>query len=111
MVPTRIPGAPLPSAQLSTIAKAAERYARGTADLTVRQNIQLHWVTIEALPDLLEELWRAGLTTKGSCGDDTRNIIGCPLAGVDREEILDASPILLAANRFFEGNPDFYNLP
>jgi len=111
MVRIRIPGGLLTSGQLSTIAKAAERYARGTADLTVRQNIQLHWVTIEALPDLLEELWRAGLTTKGSCGDDTRNIIGCPLAGVDREEILDASPILLAANRFFEGNPDFYNLP
>jgi len=111
MVRIRIPGGLLSSRQLSAIANATERYARGTADLTIRQNIQLHWVTIEALPDLLDELWRAGLTTKGSCGDDTRNIVGCPLAGVDHEEILDASPILLEANRFFEGNPDFYNLP
>ncbi len=111
MVRIRIPGGLLSSSQLSVIAHVTERYARGTADLTVRQNIQLHWVTIEGLPDLLNELWRAGLTTKGSCGDDTRNIVGCPLAGVDQEEILDASPILREANRFFEGNPEFYNLP
>jgi sulfite reductase (ferredoxin) len=111
MVRIRIPGGLLTSDQLSAIANATERYARATADLTVRQNIQLHWVTIADLPDLLDTLWGAGLTTKGSCGDDTRNIIGCPLAGVDHEELLDASAILLEANRFFEGNPDFYNLP
>src|SRR5262249_18276416 len=99
------------SHQLRTIANVTEKYARGTADLTVRQNIQLHWVTIQDLPELLEGLWRAGLTTMGSCGDDTRNITGCPLAGVDADEICDASPLALEANRFFVGNADFYNLP
>ena len=84
---------------------------KGTADLTVRQNIQLHWVTIESLPEVLDALWRAGLTTMGSCGDDTRNITGCPLAGVDADEICDASPLGLEANRFFVGNAEFYNLP
>jgi sulfite reductase (ferredoxin) len=111
MVRIRIPNGLLRSHQLRTVAGVAERYARGTADITVRQNIQLHWVTIEALPELLDALWSAGLTTKGSCGDDTRNITGCPLAGVDADEICDASPLALEANRFFEGNPDFYNLP
>ncbi len=91
MVRIRIPNGLLHSHQLRTIASVTEKYARGTADLTVRQNIQLHWVTIQDLPELLDGLWRAGLTTMGSCGDDTRNITGCPLAGVDADEICDAS--------------------
>src|SRR2546422_37963 len=111
MVRIRIPNGLLRSHQLHTIADVTERYARGTADITVRQNIQLHWVTIQALPELLDALWSAELTTKGSCGDDTRNITGCPLAGVDADEVCDASPLALEANRFFEDNPDFYNLP
>jgi sulfite reductase (ferredoxin) len=111
MVRIRIPNGLLHAHQLRTIAEVTERYARGNADLTVRQNIQLHWVTIEALPEVLDALWSAGLTTKGSCGDDTRNITGCPLAGVDADEIFDASPIALEANRFFVGNAEFYNLP
>src|SRR5437870_1557332 len=111
MVRIRIPGGLLTSHQLRTIATVTEKYARGSADLTVRQNIQLHWVTIEALPELLDQLWSAGLTTKGSCGDDTRNITGCPLAGVDADEICDTSQLAVEANRFFVGNGDFYNLP
>ena len=111
MVRIRIPNGLLQSHQLRTIASVSEKYGRGTADLTVRQNIQLHWVTIEALPEVLDELSRSGLTTMGACGDDTRNITGCPLAGVDAEEIFDASPLALAANQFFVGNADFYNLP
>ncbi len=94
MVRIRIPNGLLSSQQLRTIADVTARYARGAADLTVRQNIQLHWVTIEALPEVLDALWSAGLTTKGSCGDDTRNITGCPLAGVDADEIFDASASL-----------------
>jgi sulfite reductase (ferredoxin) len=111
MVRIRIPNGLLESDQLRAIASVSEKYGRGTADLTVRQNIQLHWVTIEALPEVLDELWRAGLTTMGSCGDDTRNITGCPLAGVDADEIFDASQLALEANQFFVGNADFYNLP
>lgn len=111
MVRIRIPNGLLHSHQLRTIADLTERYARGIADITVRQNIQLHWVTIEALPDVLERLWRAGLNTTGACGDVTRNITGCPVAGVDASEICDASPLALAATRMLVGNPDFYNLP
>jgi len=111
MVRIRIPNGLLQSYQLRAIASVSEKYGRGTADLTVRQNIQLHWVTIEALPEVLDELWRSGLTTMGACGDDTRNITGCPLAGVDADEIFDASSLALQANQFFIGNADFYNLP
>ena len=111
MVRIRIPNGLLRSEQVRTIARLAEEHARGVADITVRQNIQLHWVTIESLPTVLEELWRVGLTTKGACGDVARNITGCPLAGIDAEEICDASPVALEVNRLLGGNSEFYNLP
>jgi sulfite reductase (ferredoxin) len=111
MVRIRIPNGILNSEQLRTVADLTRRYARGAADLTVRQNIQLHWITIEVLPDILEQLWRVYLNTMGACGDVTRNITGCPLAGVDAEEICDASPLALAATQALVGNARFYNLP
>src|SRR5947209_3314538 len=111
MVRIRIPNGFLNSKQLRSVANLTERYARGIADITVRQNIQLHWITIEALPELLEELWRVGLNTMGACGDVTRNVTGCPVAGVDADEICDASPLALEASRMLAGNNDFYNLP
>jgi sulfite reductase (ferredoxin) len=111
MVRIRIPNGLLRSHQMHTIADVVRKYGHDTADITVRQNIQLHWVTIEDLPDVLESLWRAGLTTMGSCGDDVRNIVGCPLAGVEGDEIVDASPLVAEANRQFVGNAEFYNLP
>ncbi|MGH9453759.1 MAG: nitrite/sulfite reductase [Terriglobia bacterium] len=111
MVRVRVPNGLLRSHQLRAIAGVAERHARGIADITVRQNIQLHWVTIESLPDLLDTLWSAGLTTKGACGDDSRNITGCPLAGYDAEEICDASPLALEATGMLLGDSGFYNLP
>jgi sulfite reductase (ferredoxin) len=111
MVRIRIPNGLLRSDQVRVIARLAEKYARGVADITVRQNVQLHWVTIESLPDVLQSLWQAGLTTTGACGDVARNITGCPLAGIDGEEIIDASPLALAIDRELGGQAEFYNLP
>jgi sulfite reductase (ferredoxin) len=111
MVRIRIPNGLLSSQQARTIADLAERHARGVADITVRQNVQLHWVTIESLPDVLETLWRVGLTTTGACGDVARNITGCPLAGFDAHEYCDASPLALELNGQLGGNAEFYNLP
>ena len=111
MVRIRIPNGFLMSHQLRTIAECTEKHARGVADLSVRQNIQLHWVTIEDLPNLFQSLWRCGITTIGTCGDATRNITGCPVAGVDADEIVDASPLVHAASRMLNGNPEFYNVP
>jgi len=111
MVRIRIANGLLTSHQLRTIAGLTRRFARGIADITVRQNIQLHWVTIESLPEILGALWGCGLNTLAACGDVTRNITGCPVAGVDRDELCDASPLALGATRIFTGNPEFYNLP
>jgi sulfite reductase (ferredoxin) len=111
MLRIRVPNGLLFSHQLRTIAEIANQYARGVADITVRHNIQLHWIGIEALPDIFERLWRCGLTTMSACGDDTRNITGCPLAGIDADEICDASSLALRATHMLVGNSDFYNLP
>lgn len=111
MLRIRVPSGLLFSHQLRTIADLADRYARGVADITVRHNIQLHWVQAEALTTIFEELWRCGLTTMSACGDDTRNLTGCPLSGVDAEEIVDASPLVLRATNMLVGNADYYNLP
>ncbi len=111
MVRVRVPNGLLFAHQLRTVADLAARYARGVADITVRQNFQLHWVTIEALPELFESLGRAGLTTMAACGDDTRNVTGCPLAGIDGDEIADASPLVQQVTQLLVGNRDFYNLP
>ena len=111
MVRIRIPNGVIASHQLRTIADLAERHGRGIADITVRQNFQLHWVTLENLPDVFHALWLQGVTTIGSCGDVTRNVTGCPVAGLDADELVDASPLVIEATRMLNGNPAFYNLP
>jgi len=111
MLRIRIPNGLLYSHQLRTIAGISEEFGRGLADITVRQNIQLHWIEAEALPVIFERLFRARLTTLSACGDDARNITGCPLAGVDSEEICDTSSLVMRATDLLVGNPEFYNLP
>jgi sulfite reductase (ferredoxin) len=111
MVRIRIPNGLLTSEQTRAIADLSEKYGRGVVDITVRQNVQLHWVAVESLPDVLQSLWRVGLTTTGACGDVARAVTGCPLAGVDGHEIVDASPLAIAIDKELGGNPEFYNLP
>lgn len=111
MLRIRIPNGFLRSDQLRSIAAISRKHARGLADLTVRQNVQLHWITIESLPEIFRELRDCGLTTLAACGDDTRNITGCPLAGIDAAEICDASSLVFQAQEMLVGNPEFYNLP
>ena len=111
MVRIKLANGQLFAHQLRTIADVTEEHARGIADITVRQNIQLHWVAIESLPEVFERLWRANMTTVGACGDVTRNITGCPLAGVDADEICDASALAHQTQRMLYGNDEFYNLP
>ena len=111
MLRIRVPNGLLTSTQLRTIAALSDEHGNGVADVTVRQNIQLHWLKIESLPAVFERLQSVGLRTTGACGDVVRNITGCPLAGLHAHEIADVSPIVLALDRELGGNPDFYNLP
>ncbi len=111
MVRIRIPNGLLTAEQVRAIAAISDKYGNGVADITVRQNIQLHWVRIESLPEVFEQLQAVGLRTVGACGDVTRNITGCPLAGLDSRELLDVSPLVLAIDKELGGNAEFYNLP
>jgi sulfite reductase (ferredoxin) len=106
-----LPNGLLTSHQLHVIANITAKYARGVADITTRQNIQLHWLTIEALPEIVEALTEIGLSPKGACGDVVRNVTGCPLAGLDGHEVLDASPLAVEIAHKLTANPEFYNLP
>ncbi len=111
MMRVRTPNGALTSEMVRTIADLSDRYARGTIDVTNRQNFQLHWLRIEDVPAIWDELARVGWTSMGSCGDNTRTVTGCPLAGVDGHEIVDASPIAVAVDRYMNGNAEFANLP
>ncbi|HVC89242.1 MAG TPA: nitrite/sulfite reductase [Acidobacteriaceae bacterium] len=106
-----VPNGILDSRQLRTIAELTRQHARNLADITVRQNIQLHWLTIESLPEIVDALDRVGLSPKGACGDVSRNVTGCPLAGIAADEIADASPLALGLAHMLTANPEFYNLP
>lgn len=111
MLRVRIDGGQLDYDQLATIADISRRYARGTADVTDRQNIQLHWIQIEDVPAIWEALEAVGLSTMEACGDTPRVILGCPLAGIDATEIIDATPQIRSTHDLYIGNPEFSNLP
>src|ERR1700732_1641807 len=96
MLRIRIDGGQLDNDQLRVIGYISRRYARGTADVTDRQNIQLHWVEIESVPDIWDALESVGLSTTEACGDTPRVILGCPLAGLDSGEIIDATTEIAA---------------
>jgi sulfite reductase (ferredoxin) len=106
-----IPNGILTAHQAHIIAGLTKKYARNLIDITVRQNLQLHWLTIESLPEVVDALDSIGLSPKGACGDVVRNVTGCPLAGVDKEELIDASPIAIEIARDLTANEAFYNLP
>jgi len=111
MLRVRIPGGRLTNEQLRTIATISTEFGRDVADVTDRQNIQLHWIRIEDVPEIWRRLEGVGLSTTEACGDTPRNMLGCPVAGVDADEIIDGTEVLLATNRLAEGNKEFSNLP
>jgi sulfite reductase (ferredoxin) len=111
MLRVRIDGGQLSSEQLRVISDISVKYARGTADVTDRQNIQLHWIEIESVPAIWEALEAVGLSTTEACGDTPRVIMGCPLAGLDSDELIDATPEIAAISDQYIGDSSFSNLP
>jgi sulfite reductase (ferredoxin) len=111
MMRIAIPNGILSAHQLRVIAQLTKQHARNLADITVRQAIQLHWLTIESLPEVVDALDAIGLSPKGACGDVVRNVTGCPLAGVAADELIDAAPLAREIAAMLAGNADFYNLP
>jgi sulfite reductase (ferredoxin) len=111
MMRVRIPGGQLTTAQLRAVAGVAKEYGRDLADITDRQNVQFHWLRIEDIPPVWARLEEVGLSSQEACGDVPRNILGCPVAGIDAAEILDASAVLHATNAVATSREDLANLP
>jgi sulfite reductase (ferredoxin) len=111
MMRVRIPGGQLNSAQLHTVAGIAKEFGRDLADITDRQNVQFHWIRIEDVPDIWARLEEVGLSSLQACGDVPRNILGCPVAGLDASEVIDATAALRATEAVAALNPEFVNLP
>lgn len=116
-----VPGGRLTPEQLRVIGEIADEYARGPADnpefgetwcdFTTRQSVQLHWIQIEDAPEIFEKLENHGLSTIQACGDSWRNIVGSPVAGRDKDELLNVWPLIQELNEEFKGNDAYSNLP
>ncbi|MGH3760707.1 nitrite/sulfite reductase [Actinophytocola sp.] len=111
MLRVRIDGGAVTTEQLAAIGEVSQTYARDTADITDRQNIQYHWIRIEDMPAVWAKLESAGLTTMEACGDSPRVILGSPVAGIAENEVVDATPAIEEIRRRFVGDPLFANLP
>ncbi len=111
MLRIRVDGGQLDLAQLRAIAHVSTEYGRDTADLTDRQNVQLHWVRIEDVPAIWRSLEAVGLSTAEACGDTPRVVLGSPVAGISADEVLDATPAIRAIVDRYIGDRAFSNLP
>ena len=121
MLRVKIPGGRLTSEQARVIGRIATEFAigpdpnpvfgNGFLDLTTRQDIQLHWIRIGAVPEIWRRLEDVGITTVQACGDSARNVLCCPVSGIDAEEVVHAYPIAAAISAFFTGNREYANLP
>ncbi|MDN4478050.1 nitrite/sulfite reductase [Demequina lignilytica] len=111
MLRIRSDGGQLSVAQAREIAAISTEMGRDTADVSDRQNIQLHWIRIEDAPEIFRRVESVGLFTTEACGDSPRVILGSPLAGVAQDELIDPTPQIQAIIERGIGNPEFSNLP
>ena len=111
MMRIKIPDGILTPKKIRTIGHISELYGAGYGDITTRQDIQLHSIRMENLPDIFQTLKGAGLTTLGACGDVVRNITGCPVAGIAKNELFDVRPVIDELATLLTGNREYSNLP
>ena len=111
MVRIKVPGGLLTPGQVRGLGRIARDHGRDGVELTTRQGAQLHWVPIGDLPAVVVEVEALGLSTSGAEGDTVRNVTGCPVAGLTGHDLFDVTPVLREVAAFFDGNPDYANLP
>ena len=121
MLRVKVPGGVLTPEQTQVIGQIAVEYANGPIpnphfgnnflDITTRQDIQMHWIRMEDVPEIWRRLEEVGMTTVQACGDSARNVLCCPVSGLGREEVLDAYPAAQAISDYFTGNREYANLP
>jgi ferredoxin-nitrite reductase len=121
MMRIKIPGGVLTPGQTRVVGKIAADFARGPVpnphfgnnflDLTTRQDVQMHWIKMENVPEIWRRLEEAGITTVQACGDSARNVLCCPVSGLGHDEAIDAYPVAQAISDYFTGNREYANLP
>jgi sulfite reductase beta subunit-like hemoprotein len=111
MMRVKVPGGILTPEALRTLGVLSQRFGRNHGELTTRQNIQLHWLEMSRLPEVLATLDAAGMTTAGACGDNVRNITGCPVAGIDHDELFDCRALVAEAAETFLRHREYSDLP
>ncbi|SLH16586.1 nitrite/sulfite reductase [Mycobacteroides abscessus] len=111
MLRVRCDGGALTTQALRTIGELSTQYARDTADISDRQNVQYHWIRVEDMPEIWRRLDEVGLYTTQACGDCPRVILGSPLAGESLEEVLDPTWAIDEITRRYIGNKEYANLP
>lgn len=111
MLRVRLDGGAVTTDQVRTLAGISTDFARGTADISDRQNIQYHWIRIEDVPKIWRRLEASGMRTTEACGDTPRVILGSPVAGIAKDEILDPTPAIEEIVQRYIGDPELANLP
>ncbi|WP_287005285.1 nitrite/sulfite reductase [Gordonia sp. UBA7860] len=111
MLRVRIDGGALTTEQLRVVAGISTEFARDSADITDRQNIQLHWVEVEDVPEIWRRLESVGLQTTEACGDVPRVVLGSPVAGIAADELIDIGPAVAGITEKYIGVPELANLP
>lgn len=115
MMRLKLPGGWVSNERLRVIASLTRDFARGISDISTRQAFQMHWLTIDQVPEIMDRLGTVGLGVKhglfGACGDICRNIVGSPLTGIDPQEVIDPTDFIEEASFYFASNPDYADLP
>jgi ferredoxin-nitrite reductase len=121
MMRVKVPGGVLTPEQTEVIGRIASDFAHGPIpnphfgnnflDLTTRQDVQMHWLRMRDIPEVWRRLEEAGITTVQACGDSARNVLCCPVSGLDHDEVIDAFPVAQAISAYFTGNREYANLP
>jgi sulfite reductase beta subunit-like hemoprotein len=111
MMRIKIPSGIMTPAQMRVIGELSQEYGRDEGELSTRQNVQLHWIKLDYLPAIFKKLEDSGLSVLGGCGDTVRNITGCPVAGIDKDEVFDATGLIDESAKFFYGHRVYSDLP
>src|SRR5262249_1308515 len=111
MLRIKLPAGRVSPEQLRAIGEVSNRYGRGSGELSTPQNVQLHYLQLDSLPEVLAGIEAVGLTSAGGCGDAVRTVRGCPVSGLAHDELFDATSVVEEAAAFFYGNPEYSDLP
>ena len=121
MMRIKVPGGVLTAEQTKVIGRIAVDFANGPypnphfgnnfLDITTRQDVQLHWIHMKDIPEIWDRLESASMTTVQACGDSARNVLCCPVSGLDADEVADAYPLAQEISDYFTGNREYANLP